>query len=281
MGSDAWLYSILFYIQCIYTWVRIYTHIHTHIYIYNYICIHSHTYKIYVCIVFCKWNQKASKTRLTWLTCTGFTVNEIFIITGTFSWWNDVICCLACEAKEQKKTKVRYLQVKKLLQRQLNIQGKKRGFMNLTFKLFKLYQALHICPCKYVLHWVGVSCQSNSAYPVLLNISGVHRLGCLGQQRDHTGAVERGTVGCKACSSGKLPSTATADVTAGRRLGSSTDTSIKSASQKALPERLATWGMLRLNMLSAKEIYSMDPDNTHCSASSSLCCAWFTTLRQT
>lgn len=175
MGSDAWLYSFLFYTQCIYTWVRIYTHIHTHIYIYNYICIHSHTYKIYVCIVFCKWNQKASKTRLTWLTCTGFTVNEIFIITGTFSWWNDVICCLACEAKEQKKTKVRYLQVKKLLQRQLNIQGEKRGFINLTFKLFKLYQALHICPCKCVLHWVGVSCQSNSAYPVLLNISGVHR----------------------------------------------------------------------------------------------------------
>lgn len=26
--------------------------------------------------------------------CTGLTVNEIFIITGTFSWWNDVICCL-------------------------------------------------------------------------------------------------------------------------------------------------------------------------------------------
>lgn len=50
---------------------------------------------------------------------------------------------------------------------------KRKGFTIVTFKILKLYQELHMCKC--ILHWAGVSCQRNSAYPELLNISGVHR----------------------------------------------------------------------------------------------------------
>lgn len=156
MGSDAWLvYFFILYTVCIY--ISIYIHIYTHIYIHIWLYMYTFTHiSIYVCIVFCKWSKKASKTRLTWLTCTGFTVNEVFIITGTFSWWNNVICCLACEGQEQrKKNRGKKYEIVASQEAAMEVAKYPRKNVSewLTFKIFNLYQAFQLCLCKWHPTW--------------------------------------------------------------------------------------------------------------------------------
>lgn len=107
---------------------------------------------------------------------------------------------------------------------------KKKSFTNVTFKIFKLYKH-SVYACVNVSS-IELESPVRVTVPILccwifqVCTGAVHLLGSLEQQVDHTGAVEWSTVGYKACLAGKLPWTATVDVSAGRRLGSSINTSI-------------------------------------------------------
>lgn len=170
------LYTVYIYIS-----VYIYTHIYTHIYTYIIIYVYSHTH-INICMhcfLQMKSECKQKKTDLTYLYWAHSQWN-------LHHHWNIQLtkrCHLSSgmwrtgmKGKEQRKKKIRYLQVKTLLQRQVSILEKK-CFRIVTFKTFKLYQAFRIRLCNCALRGAGFPCQRNSASPGLLNILGVRRRG--------------------------------------------------------------------------------------------------------
>lgn len=181
MGSDAWLYNFYFiYSVYIHKRVYIYTHIHTYIYIYNYICIQSHTYKYMYALFFA--NEIRMQAKEDWPDLPVLGSQSMKSSSSLEHSADETMSSVVWHVKERnegkrtEKKNIRYLQVKRLLQRQLSILEKK-CFRIVTFKTFKLYQAFWVCLCNCVPRGAGFPCQRNSASPELLNILGVRRCG--------------------------------------------------------------------------------------------------------